>query len=127
MTLVAIAAMQWSKPGSSPQTCGTCHGHGQVQMRQGFFAVQQTCPTCHGRGKTITDPCDKCYGQGRVQKTKTLSVKIPAGVDTGDRIRLNGEGEAGEFGAPAGDLYVQVHVKEHHILREGSNLFCVVL
>ena len=116
-----------SKPGSSPQTCGTCHGHGQVQMRQGFFAVQQTCPTCHGRGKTITDPCDKCYGQGRVQKTKTLSVKIPAGVDTGDRIRLNGEGEAGEFGAPAGDLYVQVHVKEHHIFtREGSNLFCEV-
>ncbi|MDD1784326.1 molecular chaperone DnaJ [Enterovibrio sp. ZSDZ35] len=116
-----------SKPGSSPQTCGTCHGQGQVQMRQGFFAVQQTCPTCHGRGKIIKDPCDSCHGQGRVQKTKTLSVKIPAGVDTGDRIRLSGEGEAGEFGAPAGDLYVQVHVRDHHIFtRDGNNLYCEV-
>ncbi|AMG30060.1 molecular chaperone DnaJ [Grimontia hollisae] len=116
-----------SKPGSSPQTCGTCHGQGQVQMRQGFFAVQQTCPTCHGRGKIIKDPCDSCHGQGRVQKTKTLSVKIPAGVDTGDRIRLTGEGEAGEFGAPAGDLYVQVHVRDHHIFtRDGNNLYCEV-
>ncbi|USH03020.1 molecular chaperone DnaJ [Grimontia kaedaensis] len=116
-----------AKPGSSPQTCGTCHGQGQVQMRQGFFAVQQTCPTCHGRGKIIKDPCDSCHGQGRVQKTKTLSVKIPAGVDTGDRIRLTGEGEAGEFGAPAGDLYVQVHVRDHHIFtRDGNNLYCEV-
>ncbi|MBV7299001.1 molecular chaperone DnaJ [Enterovibrio paralichthyis] len=116
-----------AKPGSSPQTCGTCHGQGQVQMRQGFFAVQQTCPTCHGRGKIIKDPCDKCHGQGRVQKTKTLSVKIPAGVDTGDRIRLTGEGEAGEYGAPAGDLYVQVHVRDHHIFtRDGNNLYCEV-
>ncbi|CZF85967.1 molecular chaperone DnaJ [Grimontia marina] len=116
-----------AKPGSSPQTCGTCHGQGQVQMRQGFFAVQQTCPTCHGRGKIIKDPCDSCHGQGRVQKTKTLSVKIPAGVDTGDRIRLTDEGEAGEFGAPAGDLYVQVHVRDHHIFtRDGNNLYCEV-
>lgn len=116
-----------AKPGSSPQTCGTCHGQGQVQMRQGFFAVQQTCPTCHGRGKIIKDPCNSCHGQGRVQKTKTLSVKIPAGVDTGDRIRLTGEGEAGEFGAPAGDLYVQVHVRDHHIFtRDGNNLYCEV-
>ncbi|OEE89840.1 molecular chaperone DnaJ [Enterovibrio norvegicus FF-162] len=116
-----------AKPGSSPQTCGTCHGQGQVQMRQGFFAVQQTCPTCHGRGKIIKDPCDSCHGQGRVQKTKTLSVKIPAGVDTGDRIRLTGEGEAGEYGAPAGDLYVQVHVRDHHIFtRDGNNLYCEV-
>ncbi|KKD62553.1 molecular chaperone DnaJ [Grimontia sp. AD028] len=116
-----------AKPGSSPQTCGTCHGQGQVQMRQGFFAVQQTCPTCHGRGKIIKDPCDSCHGQGRVQKTKTLSVKIPAGVDTGDRIRLTGEGEAGEFGAPVGDLYVQVHVRDHHIFtRDGNNLYCEV-
>ncbi|PKF50594.1 molecular chaperone DnaJ [Enterovibrio nigricans] len=116
-----------AKPGSSPQTCGTCHGQGQVQMRQGFFAVQQTCPTCHGRGKIIKDPCDSCHGQGRVQKTKTLSVKIPAGVDTGDRIRLSGEGEAGEYGAPAGDLYVQVHVRDHHIFtRDGNNLYCEV-
>lgn len=116
-----------AKPGSSPETCGTCHGVGQVQMRQGFFAVQQTCPTCHGRGKIIKDPCNSCHGQGRVQETKTLSVKIPAGVDTGDRIRLTGEGEAGEFGAPAGDLYVQVHVREHHIFtRDGNNLYCEV-
>ncbi|MDO6704690.1 MULTISPECIES: molecular chaperone DnaJ [unclassified Photobacterium] len=116
-----------AKKGSSPTTCGTCHGSGQVQMRQGFFAVQQTCPHCHGRGKIITDPCGKCHGQGRVQETKTLSVKIPAGVDTGDRIRLNGEGEAGEFGAPAGDLYVQVHVQKHAIFeRDGNNLYCEV-
>ncbi|WP_028024598.1 molecular chaperone DnaJ [Enterovibrio calviensis] len=116
-----------AKPGTSPQTCGTCHGQGQVQMRQGFFAVQQACPTCHGRGKIIKDPCDSCHGQGRVQKTKTLSVKIPAGVDTGDRIRLTGEGEAGEYGAPAGDLYVQVHVRDHHIFtRDGNNLYCEV-
>ncbi|PSW02547.1 molecular chaperone DnaJ [Photobacterium lipolyticum] len=116
-----------AKRGTSATTCGTCHGHGQVQMRQGFFAVQQTCPHCHGRGKIIKDPCNKCHGQGRVEKTKTLSVKIPAGVDTGDRIRLAGEGEAGEFGAPAGDLYVQVHVAEHAIFeRDGNNLYCEV-
>lgn len=116
-----------AKKGSSPETCGTCHGHGQVQMRQGFFAVQQTCPTCHGNGKVIKDPCNSCHGKGRKQKTKTLSVKIPAGVDTGDRIRLSGEGEAGEMGAPAGDLYVQVHVKDHNIFeRDGNNLYCEV-
>ena len=116
-----------AKAGSSAQTCGTCHGHGQVQMRQGFFAVQQTCPTCNGKGKIIKDPCNSCHGQGRKQKTKTLNVKIPAGVDTGDRIRLSGEGEAGEHGAPAGDLYVQVHVKEHNIFeRDGNNLYCEV-
>lgn len=116
-----------AKPGTSPETCSTCHGHGQVQMRQGFFAVQQTCPSCQGRGKIIKDPCHSCGGHGRVEKTKTLSVKIPAGVDTGDRIRLSGEGEAGEFGAPAGDLFVQVHVREHHIFtRDGNNLYCEV-
>ncbi|MGL4192848.1 molecular chaperone DnaJ [Vibrio misgurnus] len=116
-----------AKKGTSAQTCGTCHGHGQVQMRQGFFAVQQTCPTCHGKGKIIKEPCHVCHGQGRKQKNKTLNVKIPAGVDTGDRIRLAGEGEAGEMGAPAGDLYVQVHVKEHHIFeRDGNNLYCEV-
>ncbi|WP_016954193.1 molecular chaperone DnaJ [Catenovulum agarivorans] len=116
-----------AKPGSKPQTCSTCHGQGQVQMRQGFFAVQQTCPTCHGQGKIISDPCKSCHGQGRVQKNKTLSVKIPAGVDTGDRIRLAGEGEAGAHGAPAGDLYVQVHVRDHAIFeRDGSNLYCEV-
>ncbi|ABO24709.1 molecular chaperone DnaJ [Shewanella loihica] len=116
-----------AKKGSSPTTCGTCHGQGQVQMRQGFFAVQQACPTCHGRGKIIKDPCGKCHGEGRVEKSKTLSVKIPAGVDTGDRIRLSGEGEAGEFGAPPGDLYVQVTVREHAIfVRDGNNLYCEV-
>ncbi len=97
-----------AKAGTQPQTCPTCHGSGQVQMRRGFFAVQQTCPHCQGRGTLIKDPCHKCHGHGRVEKSKTLSVKIPAGVDTGDRIRLAGEGEAGEHGAPAGDLYVQV-------------------
>lgn len=116
-----------AKAGTSATTCSTCHGAGQVQMRQGFFAVQQTCPTCHGRGKIVKDPCNKCHGQGRVEKTKTLSVKIPSGVDTGDRIRLSGEGEAGESGAPAGDLYVQVQVKQHPIFeRDGNNLYCEV-
>ncbi len=116
-----------AKKGSSPKTCPTCHGNGQVQMRQGFFAVQQTCPTCSGKGKIIEDPCNSCHGQGRKEKTKTLNVKIPAGVDTGDRIRLSGEGEAGENGAPAGDLYVQVHVRDHDIFqRDGNNLYCEV-
>ncbi|NMH66509.1 molecular chaperone DnaJ [Shewanella salipaludis] len=116
-----------AKKGTSATTCSTCHGQGQVQMRQGFFAVQQACPTCHGRGKIIKEPCSKCHGNGRVEKSKTLSVKIPAGVDTGDRIRLAGEGEAGEFGAPPGDLYVQVSVREHAIfVRDGNNLYCEV-
>ncbi|MGL5250713.1 MAG: molecular chaperone DnaJ [Enterovibrio sp.] len=116
-----------AKAGTSPQNCATCHGHGKVRMQQGFFAVEQTCPTCHGRGKIIKDPCEKCYGNGRVQTNKVLSVKIPAGVDTGDRIRLSGEGEAGEQGAPAGDLYVQMHVREHAIFtRDGNNLYCEV-
>ncbi len=116
-----------AKKGSAPVTCSTCHGHGQVRMQQGFFSIQQTCPTCHGSGQKIKDPCRKCHGQGRVQETKTLSVKVPAGVDTGDRIRLAGEGEAGVMGGPAGDLYVQVHVKEHPIFtREGADLYCEV-
>jgi molecular chaperone DnaJ len=116
-----------AKKGTSAKTCSTCHGHGQVQMRQGLFAVQQTCPTCSGKGKVISSPCTSCRGQGRVEKTKTLSVKIPPGVDTGDRIRLSGEGEAGEHGAPAGDLYVQVNVRDHDIfVRDENNLFCEV-
>ena len=116
-----------AKKGSSPVICSTCHGHGQVRMQQGFFSVQQSCPTCHGTGKQIKDPCGKCYGQGRVQESKTLSAKIPAGVDTGDRIRLSGEGEAGERGGPAGDLYVEIRVKQHQIFtRDGANLFCEV-
>ncbi len=116
-----------AKVGTQPQTCSTCHGAGQVHMRQGFFTVQQACPTCHGRGSVIKDPCNACHGHGRVERQKTLSVKIPAGVDTGDRIRLSGEGEAGEHGAPAGDLYVQVSVKKHPIFeREENNLYCEV-
>ncbi len=96
-------------------------------MQQGFFSVQQTCPACHGQGKVTTDPCGSCRGSGKVSQTKTLSVKVPAGVDTGDRIRLSGEGEAGEQGGPPGDLYVEISVKKHAIFtREDNNLFCRV-
>lgn len=116
-----------AKKGSSPTTCTTCGGHGQVRMSQGFFSVQQTCPNCHGRGTVIKDPCGSCHGQGRVQKERTLSVNIPKGVDSGDRMRLAGEGEAGIAGAPSGDLYVHIHVREHPIFqREQNNLFCEV-
>jgi molecular chaperone DnaJ len=116
-----------AKKGTSPKTCGTCQGAGQVRMQQGFFSVQQTCPTCHGRGTVIEDPCPACRGQGRIQENKTLSVKVPPGVDTGDRIRLQGEGEAGDHGGPPGDLYVQVHVREHAIFsRDDSHLYCEV-
>lgn len=116
-----------AKPGTQPKTCGTCGGVGQVRMQQGFFSVQQTCPTCRGEGRVISDPCNSCHGQGRVEKTKTLSVKIPPGVDTGDRIRLGGEGEAGSHGGPAGDLYVQVNVRAHPIFeRDGKHLYCEV-
>lgn len=116
-----------AKKGSSPETCSTCHGVGQVRMQQGFFSLQQTCPTCHGTGKVIKDTCDACHGEGRIQEHKTLSVKVPAGVDTGDRIRLSNEGEAGQNGGPPGDLYVHVHVKPHDIFtREGSDLYCEV-
>ncbi|GGK00010.1 molecular chaperone DnaJ [Pseudomonas matsuisoli] len=116
-----------AKKGSSPVGCPTCGGIGQVRMQQGFFSVQQTCPRCHGSGKIIPDPCEACHGQGRVEEHKTLSVKVPAGVDTGDRIRLSGEGEAGALGGPAGDLYVVVNVREHAIFqRDGRDLFCEV-
>jgi len=116
-----------AKPGTHPTPCRTCGGHGQVRMQQGFFSIQQTCPTCRGSGKSIADPCPACHGQGRVQRTKTLSVKVPAGVDEGDQIRLAGEGEAGEGGAPAGDLYVQVRLKPHPVFkRDGDDLHCEV-
>ena len=116
-----------AKKGSSPTTCGTCGGAGQVRMQQGFFQVQQTCPSCRGRGKTISDPCGTCRGQGRVEKTRTLSVKVPPGVDTGDRIRLSGEGEAGPEGGPPGDLFVQMSVRSHNIFeRDGKDLYCEV-
>jgi molecular chaperone DnaJ len=116
-----------AKKGATPVTCTTCGGIGQVRMQQGFFSVQQTCPRCHGSGKMITDPCGSCHGHGRVEEHKTLSVKVPAGVDTGDRIRLSGEGEAGAMGGPAGDLYVVVNVREHAIFqRDGKHLYCEV-
>jgi len=116
-----------AKKGTSPVTCSTCGGQGQVRMQQGFFSLQQTCPRCHGKGKMIKDPCGSCSGTGQTKKEKTLSVKVPAGVDTGDRIRLSGEGEGGENGGPAGDLFVQMHMKPHAIFkRDGSDLYCEV-
>lgn len=116
-----------AKLGSAATKCPTCHGQGQIQMRQGFFAIQQTCPTCHGKGKFIKEYCYKCQGKGRVEKIKNLSVKIPSGVDTGDRIRLSGEGEVGGRGSSSGDLYVQIKVRKHAIFeREENNLYCEV-
>lgn len=116
-----------AKKGTSPETCTTCGGAGQVRMQQGFFSVQQTCPACKGVGTTISDPCADCHGRGRTRKTRTLSVKVPAGVDDGDRIRLSGEGEAGRNGGPSGDLYVELRVGKHKIFeRDGANLACEV-
>lgn len=128
-TQVACASCNGSgaKKGTSPETCSTCGGVGQVRMQQGFFSVQQACPACKGVGTTISDPCDDCHGRGRKRKTRTLSVKVPAGVDDGDRIRLSGEGEAGRNGGPAGDLYVDLRVSKHKIFeRDGANLACEV-
>jgi molecular chaperone DnaJ len=114
-----------AKPGTQPTTCATCGGHGQVRMTQGFFSIQQTCPKCHGSGKVVQNPCATCNGAGRVKHQKTLSVKIPVGVDEGDRIRLSGEGEAGVNGGPSGDLYVVIHIKPHEVFtREGNDLHC---
>ena len=113
--------------GSNPVQCETCAGSGQVRVSQGFFTLQQTCPHCRGSGRVVRNPCDSCLGQGRVRKHKKLAVKIPPGVDTGDRVRLAGEGEAGRNGGPPGDLYVEVHVREHAIFeRDGANLSCEV-
>jgi molecular chaperone DnaJ len=113
--------------GSKPVDCDTCHGSGTVRVSQGFFQLQQTCPRCRGTGKIIKNPCETCHGQGRVRRTKKLSVKIPPGVDNGDRIRLSGEGEAGRNGGPSGDLYVEVNVRPHDIFeREGEHLSCEV-
>ena len=112
---------------SKVETCPHCHGSGRVRRQQGFFMTESLCPTCHGTGKKIEKPCHSCHGDGRIQKTKNLSVTIPAGVDTGNQLRLSGEGAAGENGAPAGDLYVVIHVREHEIFeRDGSNLYCEV-
>lgn len=116
-----------AKPGSSLENCATCGGAGQVRMQQGFFSVQQACPKCRGRGRVIKEFCESCGGAGSVNQERSLSVKIPAGVDTGDRIRLSGEGEAGENNGPAGDLFVQVHVKEHAMFqRDEEHLHCEI-
>lgn len=123
----ASCAGTGAKPGTKPTTCPTCRGVGQVRMQQGFFSIQQTCPRCQGRGTIIPEPCETCRGSGRVEEQKTLSVKVPAGVDNGDRIRLAGEGEQGEQGGPPGDLYVQIRVKPHPIFtREDNDLYCEV-
>ena len=114
-----------AEEGSSAETCHTCQGSGQVRIQQGFFAVARTCPTCHGSGKIIKSPCKPCRGEGYKHSNKTLSVKIPAGVDNGDRIRVQGEVEAGEVGAPHGDLFVMIRVKEHQIFKRDDNtLYC---
>ncbi|MEH3106051.1 MAG: molecular chaperone DnaJ [Sphingomonas fennica] len=113
-----------SKAGAGAKTCQTCAGHGKVRAQQGFFVVERMCPTCHGRGQVIADPCTACHGEGRVEVQKTLDVRVPAGVDEGTRIRLSGQGEAGARGAPAGDLYIFIHVARHGLFeREGTTLF----
>ncbi|WP_025772281.1 molecular chaperone DnaJ [Thioalkalivibrio sp. HK1] len=112
-------------PGSRPTPCNACGGQGQVRVAQGFFSIHQTCPRCRGEGSTISDPCRECRGSGRTRKSKKLSVKIPAGVDNGDRIRMSGEGEAGEPGMPNGDLYIEIQVRDHAIFkRDGGHLYC---
>lgn len=113
-----------AKPGTKVKTCTTCQGSGKIQIQQGFFAVERTCPKCHGSGEIITSPCPACHGKGSQKKQKTLSVKIPAGVNTGNRIRLSGEGGVGSRGAANGDLYVELHVKPHSMFRrQDSDLF----
>ena len=116
-----------AKKGTAPVKCTTCGGVGQVRMQQGFFSIQQNCPACKGAGTVISDPCADCHGRGRVSKIRKLSVKVPAGVDDGDRIRLSGEGEAGRNGGPPGDLYVEIRVNPHKLFqREGADLSCEV-
>lgn len=114
-------------PGTSERQCNLCHGHGKVRAKQGFFVVERSCPTCHGRGAVLEDPCKECRGEGRVDRPQTIEVDIPAGVDTGTRIRLSGKGEAGPRGAPAGDLYIFIHVRAHAVYgREGTTLLMQV-
>ena len=116
-----------AKPGTKPTTCATCAGAGRVRAAQGFFSIERTCPTCQGRGQTITDPCGKCGGQGRVVEERSLSVNIPAGIEDGTRIRLSGEGEAGLRSGPSGDLYIFLSVRPHQFFqREGADLYCTV-
>jgi len=114
-----------AKPGTKPETCPTCQGQGTVRMSQGFFSIQQTCPKCHGTGSHIPEPCGHCHGAGKVKETKTLEVKIPAGIDDGMRIRSSGNGEPGINGGPSGDLYVEIHIKQHSVFeRDGDDLHC---
>lgn len=116
-----------AEAGSKVETCPSCRGAGRIRRQQGFFMTEQACPSCQGSGKKIEKVCHACHGDGRVYKNKNLSVTIPAGVDTGNQLRLSGEGAAGDNGAPAGDLYVVIHVKEHEIfIRDGVNLYCEV-
>ncbi len=116
-----------AKPGTSPTTCTTCGGQGQVRMQQGFFSIQQTCPKCHGTGKIIPTPCTACSGAGRIKRNKTLEVKIPAGIDDGMRIRSSGNGEPGMNGGPPGDLYVEIRIKQHSVFqRDGDDLHCEI-
>ena len=116
-----------AKAGTQPKTCSTCNGAGTVHMRQGFFSIQQTCPHCHGTGKIIPEPCTTCNGQGKVKKNKTLEVKIPGGINEGMRIRSSGNGEPGTNGGPAGDLYIEIRIKQHDIFeRDGDDLHCTV-
>jgi molecular chaperone DnaJ len=116
-----------AEKGTEPETCITCSGSGQTRYQQGFFSVMRTCPNCAGKGQIIKTPCKKCHGAGRVEKEKTLEIKIPAGVETGSRLRVNGEGEAGVNGGPTGDLYVVIHVAEHEMFeRQGANLYASV-
>ncbi len=116
-----------ASPGSEPQICPTCQGRGQVVRSQGFFQISTTCPACHGQGQTISEPCKACRGGGRARVEKRINVKIPPGVDTGSQLRLRGEGEPGEYGGPAGDLFVVIHVKEHEFFaREEDSLICQI-
>jgi molecular chaperone DnaJ len=116
-----------AKPGTSAKTCPTCSGAGTVHLRQGFFSIQQTCPHCHGTGKIIPEPCATCGGQGKMKKTKTLEVKIPAGINEGMRIRSAGNGEPGMNGGPSGDLYIEIRIKQHEVFeRDGDDLHCTV-
>lgn len=112
-----------AEPGSGTKNCSTCHGSGQVGIQQGFISFQQTCPSCHGRGQVISEPCKKCHGLGRIDVPRTLSVKVPAGIDDGDNIRLSGKGEAGIGGGPAGDLFIRIHIQPHDVFkRRGGDL-----
>ena len=120
-----ICAGSGAKPGTKAQTCPTCSGSGAVRLQQGFFSIQQTCPRCHGTGKIIPEPCTNCEGVGKVKTTKTLEVKIPAGIDDGMRIRSSGNGEPGVNGGPSGDLYIEIHIKQHAVFqRDGDDLHC---